>query len=390
MIRRVASIALVVTIAGLAVACGGEPPAREGAVSARRRLALAAAVRRPVERTLEVSGTVRGRNTAILTSRIVAGLREVRVRSGDRVSAGQLLVLLEDADVRAGVRRARADLMAAIEGRAGAEQAARAADVAARVAGTAHTRMTFLLSKGAVTQQAYDDVEGRQQGATAERELAAARIRSGSARIDEARAALGGAEAALAYTRITAPFAGRVIDRRVDPGSQAAPGVPLLVVEQEGPLRVEALVDELHASTLSVGATAHVEVESAGREAEGRVTEVVPALDPISRAFLVKIELQAPGASGTQAPLRPGMFARVRFPIGAEERLTVLVTAIQPMGDLDRLFVVEDGRARVRLVTLGQRHGASVEVLAGLDPGEVVVMAPPVELLDGTPVEAAP
>ena len=75
------------------------------------------------------------------------------------------------------------------------------------------------------------------------------------------------------------------------------------------------------------------------------MTEVVPALDPISRAFLVKIELQAPGAAGTHAALRPGMFARVRFPIGVEERLTVPASAIRPMGDLDRLFVVEDGRA---------------------------------------------
>lgn len=392
MLRPFVTAGFVLTIAGLVTACGGEPAAREGASPAPVRMAVITAVRRPVERTLEVSGTVRGRNTAILTSRIVAGLREVRVSAGDRVRAGQLLALLEDADAQAGVRRARADLMAAIEGRAGAEQAARAADVTARVAGTAHARMTFLLSKGAATKQAYEDSEGRQQSATAERELAAARIRGGSARIEEARAALGGAEAALSYTRIVAPFTGRVIDRRVDPGSQATPGMPLLVVEQEGPLRIEASVDESHATTLSVGATAHVEVESAGREAEARVTEVFPALDPIARAFLVKLELETPGAHGAtaQGPLRPGMFARVRFPIGIEKRLTVPITAIRPMGDLDRLFVIEGGRAHLRMVNLGQRHGTSVEVLAGLEPGEVVLVAPTAALLDGASVEAAP
>jgi RND family efflux transporter MFP subunit len=384
--RRSVPPGLALAIAALVASCGG-PPTPAGPSPAPRRLAALTAARRPVERRFEASGTVRGRNTAVLTSRIVAGLREVRVRAGDRVAAGQLLAVLEDADAQAAVRRARADLAAAVEGRTESEQAARAADANARVAGTAHTRMTVLLGKGAVTQQAFEEAEARQQSASAERERAAARWRGGGARIEEARAAVAGAEAALAYTRITAPFSGRVIDRRVDPGSQAAPGTPLLVVEQEGALRVEASVDESHAGMLVLGAPAHVEVESAGREADGRVTEVVPAVDPASRAFLVKIELPASGDPARPA-LRPGMFARVRFPIGTEERLTVPASAIRPAGDLDRLFVIEGGRAQLRLVTLGQQQSQSVEILAGLDPGEVVVAAPPADLLDGAAVEA--
>jgi multidrug efflux pump subunit AcrA (membrane-fusion protein) len=337
----------------------------------------------------EASGTVRGRNTAVLTSRIVAGLREVRVRAGDRVRTGQILAVLEDADAQAAVRRARADLAAAIEGRAESEQAVRVAEVNARVAGAAHARMTRLLAAQAVTQQAYEEAEGRQQSSSADRERAAAQSRGGAARIEEARAALSSAEAALAYTRIAAPFPGRVIDRRVDPGSQASPGTPLLVVEQEGTLRVEASVDESRASILTVGATAHVELESAGRQMEGRVTEVVPTIDPASRAFLVKIELP-PARDPLVAALRPGMFARVRFPTGIEERLTVPAAALLPAGDLDRLFVVEGGRAHLRLVTLGQRDADRVEILSGLDPGEVVVTAPTPVLRDGAAVQARP
>lgn len=383
-------LSLGVIVGGLA-ACGKASAPAEGTSPPAVPLTVITADRRPVERVFEVSGTVRGRNTAILTSRIIAAVREVRVRAGDRVRAGQLLAVLEDADVQAAVRRARADLVAATEGRAASEQAVRAAEVTARLAGVAHKRMSFLLSQGAATQQAFDEAEGRQQTATSERELAAAQLRGGGARIEEARAALIGAEAALAFTRISAPFAGRVIERRVDPGSQAAPGTPLLVVEDDGALRIESMVDESYASALSIGATAHLEVESAGRVGDGRVIEIVPALDPVSRAFLVKLELAAPPAAPTPVILpRPGMFARVRFPIGVEERLTVPATAIRPEGELDRLFVLEGGRARLRLVTLGQRQGDNVEVLAGLDPGEVVVSAPPGALLDGTPAKAAP
>jgi len=388
--RRVVLRPLVVAIVGVA-ACGGASIPAEGTAPAPLPLVVVTAGRRPVERTFEVSGTVRGRNTAILTGRIIAAVREVRVRAGDRVHAGQLLATLEDADAQAAVRRARADLSAATEGHAASEQAVRAAEVTARLAGVAHKRMSFLLSKGAATQQAFDEAEGRQQTATSERELAAAQLRGGGARIEEARANMTSAEAALGYTRITAPFAGRVIERRVDPGSQAAPGMPLLVVEDDGALRVESMVDESRASMLSIGATAHVDVESAGQVGAGRVIEIVPALDPVSRAFLVKLELPAaPGTPAVATSLRPGMFARVRFPIGVEERLTVPVTALRPEGELDRLFVLEGGRARLRLVTLGQRQSDSVEVLAGLDPGEVVVSAPPVALLDGAPAKAAP
>jgi len=162
----------------------------------------------------------------------------------------------------------------------------------------------------------------------------------------------------------------------------------------EGGFRVgvEVSVDESLASTLSLGAKAHVAVESAGREEEGQVTEVVPALDPVARTFLVKIALQTAAAAGgtPSSTLRPGMFARVRFPIGFEDRLTVPSTAIRPAGELDRLFVLEGGKGHLRLVTLGQRQAANVEVLAGLDPGEVALADPPAGLLDGAAVEAAP
>lgn len=393
MTQRFAPISLALAMAVFAAACGGPPAQPAGASPRPRRLQVLTAARRPVERVFEASGTVRGRNTAVLTSRIVASLREVKVSAGDRVKAGQLLAVLEDADAQAAVRRARADLAAAVAGRAESEQATRAAEANAHVAGTNHARMIVLRDKGVVTQQAFEEAEARQQTSSAERDRAAAQLRGGTARIDEAHAAVASAEAVLGYTRITAPFAGRVIDRRVDPGSQASPGTPLLVIEQDGALRVEASVDESHAAILTVGATAHVELESAGRGVEGHVTEVVPAVDPASRAFLVKVEL-AP-ATGPASPaaalpaLRPGMFARVRFPVGSEERLTVPVVTVQAAGDIDRVFVVEGGRARLRLVTLGQRQGDNVEILAGLDPGEVVVAAPPAELGDGAAVEAA-
>jgi RND family efflux transporter MFP subunit len=252
-----------------------------------------------------------------------------------------------------------------------------------RVARTNHERMQQLLSAGAATQQTYDDAEARDQSTSAGHGLALAHVRGATARIDEARAALEGAQASLGYTRIVAPFSGRVIDRRVDPGTQAAPGIPLLVIEQAGALRVEAAIDESQAGNLEVGQTAHVTLEALGHDVQGRITEVVPTVDPTSRAFTIKVELPP----ALEAKLRPGMFARVRFPVGVDDRLMVPAAAISLLGDLERLFVVQNGRADLRLVTLGQRQGDRVEVLSGLDPGEFVVSSPPADLRDGARVE---
>jgi multidrug efflux pump subunit AcrA (membrane-fusion protein) len=349
----------------------------------KARVFVATADRRPVERAYEASGTIRGRNTAVLTSKIVANVRDVRVRAGDVVRAGQLLAALDDSDAQAAVRRARAGLDEATEARTEAENAVRAADAGARVATTNHGRMERLLAQEAITQQMYDEAEARKRSALAERDMANARVRGSGARIEEARAAVSGAEAALGYTRIVAPFTGRVIDRRVDPGSQASPGMPLLVVEQDGALRVEASVDESRAGAIHLQDTAHVDLQAAGRRVDGQVAEIVPAVDPGSRAFLVKVELPADAL----ASLRPGMFARVRFPLGTEERLVVPASAVVAAGQLDRVFVVEQGRARLRLVTVGQRTPDFAEMLSGIDAGEKVVVTPPATLRDGDSVE---
>jgi len=121
------------------------------------------------------------------------------------------------------------------------------------------------------------------------------------------------------------------------------------------------------------------------RPVAGRVSEVVPAIDPASRAFTVKVDL--PADVGVE--LRPGMFARVDFRTGTTRALRVPATAVVPAGALDRVFVLEDGRARLRLVTVGERSGEEVEVLSGLSAGDVVMTAPPPDLRDGQRVEVS-
>lgn len=348
-------------------------------------VSVAIAHEEPLPVTYVASGTVRGRNTTVLTSKTMGYVRAVRVRSGDAVTAGQPLLELEANDVRASVARARAALDQSNEAKAEAENALVAARANAKIAKSSFDRTASLFHDNAIPQQQYDEAEARWKSAEAQEQMAQARVRSVGSRIDEASAALGEANATLGYSEIAAPFAGRVLERRVDPGALAAPGTPLLVIADDGALRVEAAVEESRAGDVAVGGDAEVRIDPLAEPIAGKIGEIVPSVDVASRAFLVKIDL--PSNAGT---LRSGMFARVSFPVGIRARLVVPTTALTSFGALDRVFVVDGARAHLRMVTRGEAVGSWTEILSGLAKDERVVAAPPGDLRDGAPVEVKP
>lgn len=312
-----------------------------------------------------VAGTVCSSTTSTLAAKVMGNVTHVFVSEGDRVHAGQILLEIDSRDSAAGVERARAgvdEVERAIDSAASAVQAAAANDALAQ---TTLKRYTFLRDRNSVSAQEFDDVQARARVAAAELE----RARRGSeqllARRREARAALTEAETFLDYARVRAPIDGVVTARFVDPGSQAAPGMPLLKVEDPASMRVEATLSEDLAARTQAGDPVTIEIGSSRISA--RVTRVVPAIDPMTRSALVKIDLP-------QTATRSGSYARVFFTTGTREAIAVPASAISSRGSLDSVMVVgSDSIGRMRLVTLGNRVGDRVEVLSGLDAGERIV-----------------
>lgn len=369
---------LLVLAATTFVGCNKPEGASPSAVDRPIPVQLATAHEQPLDALYRVSGTVRGRTTAVLTSKTVGYVRSVAVRAGDRVKVGQVLAVLEANDSSASVRRAHAGLDQSMDARAEAENAVAAAEAALRIAQTTHGRIAALRSSEVVSQQEFDEAQARLQAATAQAEMARARLRMSGSRISQAKAEIGEAQAALDYSRIVAPFAGQVIERRVEPGSLASPGMPLLVLEQEGRVLVEAPVEESRASSVRLGDTVSVDIEALGKPVVGQVGEIVPTVDVAARAFLVKVDLPS-----ELIGLKPGMFARVSFRVGRKTPLVVPASAITRSGALDRLFVVEGDRLRLRMVSLGETQGDWTEVLSGLAPGERVAASPSPVIADG-------
>lgn len=369
---------LFVFAAAVFIGCNKPEGTSPGSVGRSVSVKLATAHEEPLDALYRTSGTVRGRTTVVLTSKTVGYVRSVDVRAGDRVKVGQVLAVLEANDSSASVRRAHAGFDQSMEARAEAENAVAAAEAALRIAQTTHGRIAALHATEAVSQQEFDEAQARLQAATAQVEMARARLRMSGSRISQAKAEIGEAQAALDYSRIVAPFAGQVIERRVEPGSLASPGMPMLVLEQEGRVLVEAPVEESRASSVTLGDTVSVDIEALGKPVVGQVGEIVPMVDVGSRAFLVKVDLPS-----KLVGLRPGMFARVSFRAGRKTPLVVPASAISRSGALDRLFVVEGDHVRLRMVTLGETQGAWTEVLSGLAAGERVVAAPSPVVADG-------
>jgi RND family efflux transporter MFP subunit len=153
-----------------------------------------------------------------------------------------------------------------------------------------------------------------------------------------------------------------------------------LTIEQEGAYRLEASVDESRIPSIHPGQTVEVALDALDRRLSARVSEIVPSIDSTSHAYIVKIDLPA------MAQLRSGMFGRAGFPLAARKVLTIPGGAVMERGQLQSVVIAENGIARIRLVTLGQRARDAVEVLSGLNAGEKVVVPVPPDLQDGAPI----
>lgn len=202
------------------------------------------------------------------------------------------------------------------------------------------------------------------------------------ARKGQAAAAAKSARVSLSYVQILAPFTGRVTRRLADPGSLASPGVPILEVEG-GDYRFEADVPESLLSHLGKGSSAEVRVDALGdRSYRAKVVELVPAAEPGSHRFTVKFSLDAP------AGIRSGMFGKASIPVGSARKLLIPSTATWEREGLHYVYALnQDGIARLRIITIGEPRGGSVEVLSGLTKGEKVVVGERAGIKDGTKVE---
>ena len=373
-----AGVALVVSLA--LPACSRSPKAAASEPVDSIPVAVAAVAMADIADTFEAGGVVQARTTATIMARILAPIREVHAAPGDHVRAGQVLVVLDARDLAAQARRARAAGLSADQDVIAAESERQAAEAVLALARATHARIAGLHAKRSATQQELDDVTGALRAAEARVAGSAARAQAAISGVEGARAASEAAETVETFSRIAAPFDGVVTEKMVEPGNMAAPGTPLMRLEDTRGFRLDVKADQSRVGQIAPGAIVPIALDAgSGRVpsvVSGTVTEVGRAVDADARTFLVKISLPADGG------LRSGMFGRARFSTQPRRALTVPAGALVRRGQVTSVFVVEKDIARVRLVNV-----SGTEVLAGLSDGDVVIVSPPPALSDGRRVK---
>jgi RND family efflux transporter MFP subunit len=379
--RLLAALPLILGLAGCdsrrAASTDRAPAKPESAVP----VSAALASRQRWTSTYEAAGTVRARTSAVISARLMASIREVKVQTGDVVREGQSLIALDARDVDASARRAQAlreQVKGSLPEREGAVVAAKAN---LDLAQATFQRMQDLFEKKSISNQEFDESTARLKAARAAWDMATSRRAQINAELAQAEEEVHSTAISRSHADIRAPFDGIVTARLAEPGNLSVPGAPLLTIERAGSFRLEASVAESRIAGIRLGQQVPVRLDSMERTISGRVSEVVPAGDAASRSFLVKIDL--PFVQG----LRSGLFGRAAFALGERELVSVPATALIERGQLQSVFVVDDSIARARLITAGERKDDQIEILSGLNAGETVVSSHSIPLHDGSRVE---
>jgi RND family efflux transporter MFP subunit len=294
--------------------------------------------------TETVPASVEALEHTLISSRLLARVQRVTVRSGDVVEAGDLLVALEDEDLAAQSRQAL--------------EAVNSAEARMVEAERQRERAVALHERNMISD--------------AERDAAVTAARSLEADLARARRRVEETEVAMSYAQLRAPIGGRIVERLVEPGDTVSPGQPMISLYNPVSLRVEAWVRESLALTLSEGDILPVEVPALQRRLDGTVEEIVPAANPGARAFMIRVRLPSGGA------LLPGMYARLAVPAGSAEKILIPEEALRRIGQLALVWVQGEAGVERRFVRTGtRRQDGQVEITAGLAVNDQVLLSPP-------------
>lgn len=375
----------------LLAGCGGEEGGKAPSQAPEARVVRVAAVGSSAwPRALHVVGTLEAHDRATLATKVQGRLETITADVGARLSRGDPVARLETVDLQLDLSRAAAalgearaqlglplqgDAEAGSNGRvARAEEAAIVKLARAQLdeARANHERASALRQRGIATQAEWDAAEAALRAAQSRLEDAQQEFERRLALLDLRAAELAVARQRLADAEILAPFTGVVLARHAAPGDVLSPGSPIATLVRIDPLRLRAQVPEREAPLVRVGQRVLARVEGIPVPLEARLVRVSPALEPATRMLGIEADVENP-----EGTLRSGSFCRVEVIVEeAQPVLAIPPDAVRSFAGLDKVLVVEGGKAVERRVVLGRREPERVEVLDGLQGGERLVLDP--------------
>lgn len=411
-IQLMALALLLVLIAGLAISCGGSKAnvrQEKGAAAAPTVIDVttAAAITRELPRFFEATGSLAGDQQTDVAPQTSGKVVALGVDIGSHVARGQMIVKLDDSELKLRVDQSSAQVDQA---KAAVRQAEEkiglrsgqafdpnrvaevgAAKVALDLAQKNLTRAEKLIESGDISRSFYDQQRAQRDQLKEQYEAALAQARQNYAAVTVARTNVANAEAQLAIARknlsyavIVAPIDGYVSERTADLGEYVSPTQKVATIVRTNPLRIRIDIPEQSIPEVQVGQSVSITTSAwPDKNFSGRIARIAPNVTAASRTLSVEAEIE--NSSGA---LKPGQFATVRIlqprPVAA---VLVPARAVVTESGVSRLFVIKDGHAEQRLVQVGQTEGDLIEIKTGLKPDEQVATSNVELLSDGIAVK---
>jgi RND family efflux transporter MFP subunit len=372
----------------------------EGSVQASKREELTIDVqkvkRKEIQRVIDITGTLLPNEEVVVSSEVEGPVEKVLVDLGDEVKKGQLLAKVSGREFQFSVDRYLAELQKALAGLGLGEEneelrndgdatEVRRARAQMDEAEQKYKRAEELFREGVVSKEGRDEAESRFKSARANYDSALQTVQSLKAQIKQNRVAVQLARKKLQDTDIRAPFDGAVKERLVSVGQYLTVQTPVFSLVQTHPLKVRAEVPERAVPSIREGQTVGVTVDAfLQRTFEGKISRLSPAVDRQTRTLTIEALID-----NRHHLLKPGFFAKTKVTSNEQETvITVPGQTIVNFFGVNKVFLVENGKIREKVIRLGDRFGEDVEVLEGLKGGEWVASSELSRLENDLPVTA--
>ena len=412
-LKLAALLLVLVAVAGFTASCGGSRAnvRKEETAAANQPIVIdvttAAAIKRDLPRFFEATGSLAGDQQTDVAPQTSGKVVAVGVDIGSRVQRGQMLVRLDDAELKLRVEQAVAQVGQAKAAVRQAEERIglrpgqtfdpnRVAEVAAAkvafdLAEKNLRRAEKLIESGDVSRSFYDEQRARRDQLKEQYDVALAQARQNYAAVEVARTNVANAEAQLAlarknlsYANIPAPIDGYVSERTADLGEYVSPQQKVATIVRTNPLRIRIDIPEQAIPEVRVGQSVSITTSAwPDKNFAGRVARIAPNVSATSRTLTVEAEIE--NSSGA---LKPGQFATVRIlQERSEPAVLIPARAVVTEAGVSRVYVIKDGHAEQRLVQTGQTEGDLIEIKSGVTADEQVATSNLEQLSDGIAVK---
>ncbi len=353
---------MIVAIIAMSSCSSKEPKTSENSKADSAILVTIASPSEIVDQGLNLSGQIEAIQTVNLSTRVMGYITYLKVKVGDHVSKGQLLVSISNDDILA--KRAQTDAMIS-EAESAMKSTKKDAD-----------RYSVLYQQQSASSKEVDNVN--------------LQYSSAKARYEAAKQMRNEVNAMLAYTNLTAPFSGIVTQKMAEAGNLANPGMPLLTIEQAGSFQVNAAVPENAIKQIKHGVLADINIKALNKSFKGNVVQINQSSQFTGGQYLIKLSIPDTEQKGLYA----GMYANVNIPMKQiivdtnNNAVLVPISAIEYKNQLTGIYTVSSNQTAVlRWIRIGKSYGNQVEVLSGLDKTESFISKAEGKLFNGASVK---